>query len=139
MRLERAETGSDPQGAAARVRALAPAADSVTGAVGQILAAVREGGDVALRELVARFDAGGAEPPELRLPPESLETAVLDPEVRAGLEVAIANVALVADAGMFSYVDVALPQGHHVLLREVPVRRAAIYVPGGRRRTRPPW
>jgi histidinol dehydrogenase len=52
--------------------------------------------------------------------------------VRAGLEVAIANVGAVARAGVGADTEVRLPQGQRVVLREVPVRRAAIYVPGGR-------
>ncbi len=131
MRLERLEAGSDPAAAAARVRALAPPAASVSGAVAEIVAAVRAGGDAALRELVARLDSGGVEPPALRVAPEALADD-LEPDVRAGLELAVANVAIVADAGTAGDVEVALPQGQRVVLREVPVRRAAVYVPGGR-------
>jgi histidinol dehydrogenase len=133
VRLERFAVGDVPVAAAAAVRALAPAPDSVSGAVAEIVAAVRDGGDSALRELVARFDTGGAAPPDsLRLAPEELDAGLLDDGVRAGLEVAITNVALVADAAIGADVEVQLPQGHRVVLREVPVRRAAIYVPGGR-------
>jgi histidinol dehydrogenase len=133
VRLERIEVGADPVAAAAAVRALAPASASVSDAVAEIVRAVRDGGDRALRELVARFDSGGAPPPpSLRLAPEELDVALLDDDVRAGLEVAIANVAIVADAGVGEDVEVDLPQGHRVVLREVPVRRAAVYVPGGR-------
>ena len=56
----------------------------------------------------------------------------LDPAVRAGLEVAIANVHAVAIAGRDDEREVLLPAGQVIRLREVPVRRAAIYVPGGR-------
>jgi histidinol dehydrogenase len=133
VRLERVAVGPDPVATAARVRALAPAAQSVAAAVAEIVATVREGGDRALRELVARFDTGGAPPPRsLRVPAEELDAGLLADDVRAGLEIAIANVALVADAGVGDDVEVDLPQGHRVVLREVPVRRAAIYVPGGR-------
>jgi histidinol dehydrogenase len=52
--------------------------------------------------------------------------------VADGLRVAIENVRAVAAAGVSGDVDVALPQGHTVTIRELPVRRAAIYVPGGR-------
>jgi len=94
---------------------------------------VRDGGDRALLELVARFDHGGAPAPQsLHLDPEALDPALLDDDVRAGLEIAIANVAIVADAAIGDDVEVDLPQGQRVVLREVPVRRAAIYVPGGR-------
>ena len=131
MRLERVEVGSDAVAAATAVRALAPAPASVSDAVAEIVAAVREGGDRALRELVARFDAGGTPPGPLRLDPAELDAALLGDDVRAGLEIAIANVALVADAAIGDDVEVALPQGQRVVLREVPVRRAAIHVPGG--------
>jgi histidinol dehydrogenase len=133
VRLERIEVGGDAIAAATGVRALAPAPDSVSDAVAAIVTAVRDGGDGALRELVARFDTGGAPPPQsLRTAPAELDPALLDADVRAGLEVAIANVALVADAAIGDDVEVTLAQGHRVVLREVPVRRAAIYVPGGR-------
>jgi len=133
VRIERIEVGGDPVAAAVSVRALAPAPASVSEAVAEIVGAVRDGGDVALRELVARFDTGGAAPREsLRLTAEELDAGLLDEDVRAGLEVAITNVALVADAAVGEDVSVTLPQGHRVVLREIPVRRAAIYVPGGR-------
>jgi histidinol dehydrogenase len=132
VRLERVDVGADPVAAAAAARALAPAPESVSAGVAEILATVRGGGDRALRELVARFDSGGAEPASLRVASEDLDPALLADDVRAGLEVAITNVALVADAGVGEDKEVRLPQGHRVVLREVPVRRAAIYVPGGR-------
>ncbi|MDQ3677229.1 MAG: histidinol dehydrogenase [Actinomycetota bacterium] len=132
MRLERVRVGGDPATAAAAVRALAPAPASVSSVVADIVAAVREGGDRTLRELVANYDLGGA-PPAGSLLVEPGELAVeLDAAVRDGLETAITNVALVAAAGVAEDIAVDLPQGHSVVLREVPVRRAAIYVPGGR-------
>jgi histidinol dehydrogenase len=115
----------DPAEVAARVRALAPAAESVTEAVAGIVRDVRERGDAALLEYLRRFD--GAEGP-LRVQ----AGGGLDPDVQTGLEVAIANVRAVAEAGLRATQEVALPQGQVVRLREVPVRRAAIYVPGGR-------
>jgi histidinol dehydrogenase len=121
----------DPREVAAAVRALAPAAASVTDAVAAIVADVRENGDAALLRYVERFDdvdgplRVGADEPEDAL-------AALDPGVRAGLEVAIANVRAVAQAGVDPEHEVSLPQGQTVTLREVPVRRAAVYVPGGR-------
>lgn len=124
MPVERFALG-DPAEVAAQVRALAPGAASVTDAVGAIVADVREHGDAALRRYVERFD--GVTGP-LRVE----AVGDVDPDVRAGLEVAIANVRAVAEAGLGEDREVALPQGQRVRLREVPVRRAAIYVPGGR-------
>jgi histidinol dehydrogenase len=116
---------------AARVRALAPGGESVESAVREIVAGVRAGGDDALTDLVARLDGWtGA----LAADAGELEEALgaLEGQVRGGLEVAITNVRAVAEAGVGRDADVVLPQGHVVRLREVPVRRAAIYVPGGR-------
>jgi histidinol dehydrogenase len=115
----------DPAEVAARVRALAPAAESVTEAVAGIVRDVRERGDAALLEYVRRFD-GAAGPLGVQA------GGGLDPDVQTGLEVAIANVRAVAEAGLPPSQEVQLPQGQVVRLREVPVRRAAIYVPGGR-------
>ena len=56
----------------------------------------------------------------------------LDPAVRAGLELARANVGRVAEAGLGEDRDVELPQGQRIRLRELPVARAAVYAPGGR-------
>jgi histidinol dehydrogenase len=112
-------------GLAAELRALVPGGASVAADVEQIVAAVRAGGDAALRDFVARFD--GYDGP-LRVEPGAPPEGAL----RAGLEVAIANVRAVAEAGVGADELVELPQGHSVLLRELPVRRAAIYVPGGR-------
>jgi histidinol dehydrogenase len=80
---------------------------------------------------VERFD--GVVGP-LRVEQAELDEALkqLDPAVRAGLEVAIANVRAVAEAGLAEDRPVTLPQGQTVTIREVPVRRAAIYTPGGR-------
>ncbi len=133
MRLERLELGGDPVAAAARVRGLAPEPQSVRSTAAEIVSEVRRGGDAALRALVARHDLGGCEPPaSLRVAASELDAGLLAHDVRDGLQVAITNVALVADAGVGDDVTVTLPQGHRVVLREVPVRRAAIYVPGGR-------
>jgi histidinol dehydrogenase len=117
--------------AAARVRALVPPGASVQSAVADILAGVRERGDAAVLELERRFGAGKK---PLRVGDDELREALgaLDPAVRAGLEVAIANVEAVARAGLGTEPEVVLAQGHTVRLREVAVRRAAVYVPGGR-------
>jgi histidinol dehydrogenase len=115
----------DPAEVAGRVRSLAPGAASVADEVAAIVAEVRERGDAALTEYVRRFD--GVEGP-LRVD----AGGEIDPAVRAGLEVAIANVRAVAEAGLGDERGVMLPQGQTVTLREIPVRRAGVYVPGGR-------
>jgi histidinol dehydrogenase len=130
--VERLSVASDPAATAARVHALAPGAASVTAAVRAIVDDVRVRGDEALGEYVARFDR--VEGAALRVTDAELAASLdgLDPAVRTGLEAGIANVRAVAEADLAADADIALPQGHTVRLREVPVRRAAVYVPGGR-------
>ena len=57
-------------------------------------------------------------------------------DVVAGLQVAISNVAAMAQTGLVDDRPVELPQGHRIVMREVPVASAAIYVPGAGRPTR---
>src|SRR5215213_5897148 len=85
--------------AAARVRALVPSAASVAPGVAEIVEAVRTRGDAAVLDVERRFGAGTA---PLRVPADELTAAAeaLHPDLRAGLEVAIANVAAVARAGL---------------------------------------
>lgn len=133
MRVERVAVAAGAEAdAAADIRALVPAGTSVSAGVAEIVGLIREGGDAALREHVERFD--GTDGASVRVEPDELTRALdaLDPGVRAGLEVAIDNVRAVARAGLGETKDVTLPQGHTVRVRELPVRRAAIYVPGGR-------
>ena len=136
MRLERRalQAAADAPALAAEVRALAPSVEDVAPAVAEIVAAVREGGDAAVAEYTRRFDTHGAKPRPLRVAPDELEAALAgaDPAVRAGLKLAAANVRAVARACLGEDVEVALPEGQTVLVRELPVERVAVYVPGGR-------
>ena len=88
----------------------------------------------AVLRLTERFDRAELGPEQLRVDPRELEASVgvLEPEVLAGLRTAIANVRAVAQAQLREPVAVELPQGQRVEVAEVPVRRAAVYVPGGR-------
>jgi histidinol dehydrogenase len=132
-RLAAADAGGAqaPSQLVAELRALIPAAGDAADAVAAIVAAVRDRGDAALREYTDRFDAPG-EPFAVGQDELSRASAALPGDVRTGLEVAIANVAQVAYAGVGGEQEITLAQGHRVRLREVPVRRAAVYVPGGR-------
>ncbi len=122
---------ASPQEIAQALRTAGRTPREVQLAVADLITEVEEGGDEALLALVSRLDMGGKSVGEVRVAPERLDPSLLDPEVRAGLETAIMNVAIVADAGVSEDVVAELPQGHTVRLREVPVRSAAIYAPGG--------
>jgi histidinol dehydrogenase len=137
VRVRRIELASDAPGQAralARtIRSLAAKPPDVGTAVAEIVAAVRERGDDAVVELTRRFDTELA-PDELRVPAPKLQAALesLDPELREALETAIANVRKLSEAEITRDVSVELPQGQRVELRELAVRRAGVYVPGGR-------
>jgi histidinol dehydrogenase len=103
-------------------------------AVRDILDEVRAGGDEAVIRLTERFDHAELGPEGLRVDPRELESSVgvLERDVLDGLRTAIANVQAVARAQLREAVTVDLPEGQRVEVAEVPVRRAGIYVPGGR-------
>jgi histidinol dehydrogenase len=126
---------ADPVSTAAQLRALVPSAESVTDIVAEIIAEVRAHGDAAVREYTRRLDTGGAEPPALRVPEIELARAAdgLDPAVRVGLERAVDNVREVAAATLDPDPSRSVRLGTHtVRVGSIPVRRAAVYVPGGR-------
>jgi histidinol dehydrogenase len=140
--MRRSCTVADAVAVAAEVRALVPAGESVAADVAAIVEGVRAGGDAAVAEYERRFGSPEGSDPSasrqgsdpFRVSPDTLAAALaaLDPAVRAGLEVAVANVEAVAAAGLDAESLVVLEQGQSVRLREVPVARAAVYAPGGR-------
>jgi histidinol dehydrogenase len=120
---------------AAHLRRLIGGVEGIEETVATIVSHVRAEGDEAVNEYTRRFDTDRVEPPELCVAPHELDEALerMPLDVVAGLQVAIANVARVADASIGQeQVEVELPQGHTVTLRELPVGAAAIYAPGGR-------
>ncbi|HTD58669.1 MAG TPA: histidinol dehydrogenase, partial [Solirubrobacteraceae bacterium] len=120
---------------AARLRRLIGDVEGIEQTVAGIVSHVRVEGDAAVDRYTRRFDTAGMEPRELMVTPAELDEALeaMPLEVVAGLQVAIANVARVADASVGpEQVRVELAQGHTVTLRELPVGAAAVYAPGGR-------
>ena len=139
MAIERLDGGQvsalgEPAAVARRLRSLVADGASVAPQVAEIIAAVREGGEQAVLDYTRRFDTAGADPGPLLVTPEELDEAItrLPLELVAGLQVAIGNVARVAEAGVGQEGAVELSQGQSIRLREVPVGSAAVYVPGGR-------
>lgn len=132
MKLRVARFGKDAT--AEEIRALAPPPRAVEDDVRAIVDAVRRDGDGAVLRYTAQFDHAEVAPEELRVPVAEIDEAlaVLEPEVLRGLRKAIANVREVADAQLRDPMSVALEDGQGVEIAEVPVRRAAAYVPGGR-------
>lgn len=96
---------------------------------------VRKEGDKAVLRLTSRFDATERTLTSLRVDTAAVSRALasLEPPLRDALELAAENIREVATAQVDSKVrDVLLPQGQTVSLREVPLRAAGLYAPGGR-------
>ncbi len=134
MRVERTVLDRDPAATAVALREATAVQPEVVARVAEIVARVRAEGDEAVAALTRELDTHGAAPPTLRVSDDELRAALdrTDGTLRAGLALAAVNVRDVAAAGVASGRDVDLGQGQRVTLREVPVRRAAVYVPGGR-------
>ncbi|WP_454114915.1 histidinol dehydrogenase [Microbacterium lacticum] len=113
-----------PRAQAARAQALSAAAD--------IVADVRERGEDALREQAERFDRVTGH--DISVPAAHLDEALerLDPTVRAALEEAIRRVRAASAAQVPAPVVTELGPGAVVEQRWQPVRRAGVYVPGGK-------
>ena len=136
VRIERLTlAGWEPAALARELRRLIAAGHDVAAPVSEILRDVRERGEQAVIDHTRSLDTAGSDPRPLLVPPEELDEALeqMPLDVVAGLQVTIANVAAVADAGCGrDETVVRLPQGHTVALREIPVASAAVYAPGGR-------
>ena len=99
--------------------------------VRDILAAVAERGDAAVREYTSRFD--GVELDSLVVADAELAAAIerIEPDVRAALELAADRIAAYHEAQMPTDVRVEQP-GVSIRGSHLAVERAACYVPGGR-------
>jgi histidinol dehydrogenase len=104
---------------------------AVTAAVREIIDAVRERGDIALRELTKRFD-GCVIVDDLRVPERDLAAALegLDPDLRAALEFAADQIISYHESQREADTKHER-QGVQVREMVVPVDRAGLYVPGG--------
>ena len=121
-----------PAQVAARVRALAPGAASVADAVAGIVADVRARGDAALSEYVERFDDVGGPLRVRRRRAGGARSTTSTPRSAPASRWRSPTCARWPSPGATTSARCCCPQGQVVRLREVPVRRAAIYVPGGR-------
>lgn len=116
---------------AAVPRAQAARAEALTAAA-EIVDDVRRRGDAALREQAERFDRVSDH--DIRVPAAHLDEALagLDPAVRSALEEGIRRVRAASAAQVPAPVVTDLGPGARVEQRWQPVRRAGVYVPGGK-------
>nr|WP_220489306.1 histidinol dehydrogenase [Tessaracoccus sp. MC1679] len=107
--------------------------EAAVSVVAPIVEAVAHRGEDALREFSQRFD--GVDPTHLRVPAEALARAAeeLDPELAAAFAEAIRRRRHVAEALELdgNPAPALLAAGARVGLRNIPVDRVGLYVPGG--------
>jgi histidinol dehydrogenase len=122
----------DPAGLASALRAARPSPPGIAAAVATTIERIRDGGDVALAELGLRFDGVAAS--QLRVDVAEIERAErsIASDLRAALELSVANVRAVAEAQITDQSAPVLDQGQRISIDEIPVGAAGIYVPGGR-------
>ncbi|MDR1618873.1 MAG: histidinol dehydrogenase [Treponema sp.] len=106
-------------------------------AVKDIIAAVRNEGDAAVRRYAARFDKSAPAKAEVPLAAAKAaweELAAGDPELAAALELAAGHIRRFALEQKKQFVDFEyeMAPGLFTGQRVVPVERAAVYAPGGR-------
>ncbi len=101
------------------------------GGVADILAAVRERGDAALREFAQRFD--GVEVDELLVPATALESAhrAIDPSLMQAIEQAAARIRAFHEAGAPKAFSTQTAGGLECSARYLPISPVGLYVPGG--------
>ena len=134
-RLELARAAADPS-VAAEVKALlrrgAVPDPRVREGARAILAAVKAGGDAAVRDANATFGGGRADG-SLLVSRAEMEAArdALPPRIRAGLEQMIANIRRFAETELPETRTTAIVPGVEIERRWVPLSRVGVYAPGG--------
>jgi len=124
--------GRDPERLAASLRSAAPQPEGIAAAVAATIENVRTGGDAAVAKLSERFDGVAADPVEVAAARIAAAPDEIASELRAAIEVSVANVRAVAAAQLGEPAELTLADGQRIEVDEVPVGSAAIYVPGGR-------
>ena len=99
-----------------------------------VISAIRERGDVAVREYSKKFDKYDGQALEVTMAEREAAVNALDPQTRADTEFAIARVKAFAQAQMETMqpLEVESLPGVHLGHRIIPIQRIGAYVPGGR-------
>ena len=105
---------------------------AITAAVASIVADVRARGDLALRDLAARFDP--VVPDALEVPRDVRIRALdsLDPALRRAMQRSADNIAAVHGASLPGVIEVNPEPGIVITRRPDPLARVGVYAPGGR-------
>ncbi|MBY4893529.1 histidinol dehydrogenase [Rhodobacteraceae bacterium N5(2021)] len=102
--------------------------------VSDVIAAVQDRGDAAVREYASKFDRCDLAEFEVSTAERQAALDRLDRQTRADTEFAIANVRTFAEAQLATMqpLEIEILDGVHLGHRIVPIERVGCYVPGGR-------
>jgi histidinol dehydrogenase len=117
--------------AAALARPAQARTDDLRGGVEQIIVAVRERGDAALRELSAKYDRCSLSSLEVDPAEIIAAEAVLAPDLKAAIREAAARIALYHRATALQPMAVDTAPGVRVERMLRPINRVGLYVPAG--------
>ncbi len=106
-------------------------ADELRRGVGRIIAAVREQGDTALRELSAKYDHCKLDAIEVDEAEFAAAETILEPALKAAIDEAAARIELFHRAGAPQPVSVDTASGVRVERVLRPISRVGLYVPAG--------
>jgi histidinol dehydrogenase len=131
MRIADWTSLDEPTRAALLQRPLQGARDELRARVGELIARVRREGDLALRELTARYD--GCELDSFAVTPEEFEAAQasLEPELRAAISAAVRRIEAFHRAGVPVPYAVETAPGVRCERMLRPITRVGLYVPAG--------
>ncbi|RTL94858.1 histidinol dehydrogenase [Ancylobacter aquaticus] len=106
----------------------------IAATVKEVLDAVRDGGDAAVRHYSKLFDKSDVASIEVTAEERASALAALDPQTRADTEFAIERVRAFAQAQLATILplDIEALPGLHLGHRVIPIQRVGAYVPGGR-------
>ncbi|MFR9620652.1 MAG: histidinol dehydrogenase [Rikenellaceae bacterium] len=108
-----------------------PQDDEIAERVAQIIERVAEGGDAALREIVASIEGSVPDSFEVSVEQFAEAEAAVSAELKQALNIAKGNIERFHAAQRHAQVDVEVMPGIRCVQRSVAINRVGLYVPGG--------
>ncbi|MWN30911.1 histidinol dehydrogenase [Gilliamella sp. Pra-s65] len=131
MKLSYWQQCTDDQRKILLTRPAINASDSISKAVADILAQVKQHGDEALKALSNKFDKVQIE--QIKLTKEEIKTAAnrVNPELKQAMQLAVANIKKFHQAQAYQSITVETMPGVKCQLVTRPIDSVGLYIPGG--------
>ncbi|OCG38462.1 histidinol dehydrogenase [Gilliamella sp. Gris1-4] len=131
MKLSYWQQCADDQRRKLLTRPAINASDSISKAVADILAQVKQHGDEALKVLSRKFDKVQIE--QIKLTQEEIKTAAnrVNPELKQAMQLAVANIEKFHQAQAYQPITVETMAGVKCQLVTRPIDSVGLYIPGG--------